>query len=157
MNAEVIKAMNKKSKTKTTFKKVSKWWRNNNYKVYRVILFPIWCGVLAKRRFDCWVASRNEWSEARADEIFQYLIPRCAEWDAGAKEFYFFDNGMGWAQHYNKHLKRKDRNFWKTHKGWSGGKLRIYLIKSFELEGFKKEVGNCSEGWTEITFKLIEE
>lgn len=156
MNAEVIKAMNKKPEVETTFKKIRKWWRNNNYKVYRVILFPIWFGVLAKERFDHWVISRNEWSEARADEIFQYLIPRECEWDAEDKAFYFFDNGMGWAQHYNKYLKRKDRNFWKTHRGWGGGKLRTYLIKNFELEGFKKEAGNCYDGWTEVSFKLIE-
>ena len=157
MNAEVIKAMNKKPEVETTFKKVCKWWRNNDYKVYRVILFPIWFGVLTKERFDRWVISRNKWSEARADEILSYYVPRYANWHAKEKEFYFFDNGNGWYYKLaNKHLKRKDRTFWKTNTGWSGGHIRQYLIKDFELEGFKKEVGECSDGWTEITFKLIE-
>ena len=55
-----------------------------------------------------------------------------------------------------KHLKRKDRRFWNVHRGWTGGKIRSYLINEFELEGFKKEIGDCSEGRTEITFRMIE-
>jgi hypothetical protein len=29
-------------------------------------------------------------------------------------------------------------------------------MNKFELEGFTKELGNCSEGWTEISFILNE-
>ena len=55
-----------------------------------------------------------------------------------------------------RYIKRKDRHFWNVHKGFGGGKIRSYLINKFELEGFKKEVGDCSTGWTEITFTIIE-
>lgn len=34
--------------------------------------------------------------------------------------------------------------------------IRSYLIDEFELEGFEKEVGNCSEWRTEIAFRMIE-
>jgi hypothetical protein len=37
-----------------------------------------------------------------------------------------------------------------------GGKMRSYLINDFELEGFTKEVGNCWDGWTEVSFTMIE-
>ena len=56
-----------------------------------------------------------------------------------------------------KYLKRKDRRFWNVHSSWNGGNIRSYLIDEFELEGFEKEVGNCYDGWTEISFKMIAE
>lgn len=151
MNAEVIKAMNKKE---TKVSKFRKWWRKNDYKVYRVIFFPIWIASLLKEKITKWLNSRQAWSEERVNEILNYYIPRCAEWDAEGQEFYFFDNGYGWSINYAKrYLKRTDRRFWKVHKGWCGGDIRKYLIKNFELEGFTKEVGDCSDSWTEITFK----
>ena len=151
MNAEVIKAMNKKE---TKVSKFRKWWRKNDYKVYRVIFFPIWIASLLKEKITKWLNSRQAWSEERVNKILNYYIPRKAEWDAEEQEFYFFDNGYGWSINYAKrYLKRKDRRFWKVHKGWCGGAIRKYLIDSFELEGFTKRVGDCSECWTEIAFK----
>lgn len=152
MNSEVIKAMNKKERKNT----IRKWWNKNGYKVMRVIFFPIWLGICAKNKIDGWLNSRNEWSEERAAEILNYYIPRRANWNDENKTFYFFDNGYGWSMcHAKKYLKWKDRRFWNIHKGWIGGKIRSYLIDSFELQGFTKEVGNCFDGWTEISFHLI--
>ena len=56
-----------------------------------------------------------------------------------------------------KHLKRKDRRFWKKFNGWCGGEIRGYLLNTFELEGFTKEVDCCDDGRTEIYFKKNEE
>jgi len=152
MNEEIIKAMNRKPK-KNTF---GKWWSKNGYKVMRVILFPIWWGIKAKEKIENYLNSKCGWSEERANEVLAYYIPRKAEWNAEDKSFYFFDNGMGWGNLAKKHLKHKDRRWWNIHRGWTGGKIRSYLIDKFELEGFTKEVGECSDGWTEVTFKLIE-
>lgn len=153
MNAEVIKAMNKKEK-KHDFRK---WWNNNGYKVMRVILFPIWIGAKVLKKIDDKLNARNKWDEARAKEIFDYYIPRRAHWDDEDKSFYFFDNGYGWSIcSAKRYLKRKDRRFWDNYNGFWGSKLRTYLIEKFELEGFTKIVGNCSEGWTEIEFVLKE-
>lgn len=151
MNAEVIKAMNKKE---TKVNKFREWWKKNDYKVYRIIFFPIWIASILKEKITKWLNSRQAWSEERVNEILNYYIPRYAEWDAEEQEFYFFDNGYGWSIAYAKrYLKRKDRRFWKVHKGFCGGDIRKYLIKNFELEGFTKEVGDCSDSWTEIIFK----
>lgn len=150
MNAEIIKAMNKKE---TKANKIRKWWNNNDYKVWRVILFPIWIVTIIKDKTNKWLNSRQVWNEERAKKIFNYYIPRRAEWDNETKSFYFFDNGYGWGKSARRYLKRKDYRFWKVH---SNSKMRYYLIEQFELEGFAKEVGDCSQGWTEITFKMIE-
>ena len=154
MNTEIIKAMNKKETKRDKFRK---WWSKNGYKVMRVILFPIWCGIKAKEKATSYLNSREEWSEERAKEILNYYIPRKAEWDAEDKCFYFFDNGYGWSMNIAKrHLKRKDRRFWNIYTGWSGGKIRTYLIEKFELEGFEKEVDDCYDSRTDISFKMIE-
>ena len=154
MNKEVVKAMNKKE---NRFNAIKKWWDKNGYKVMRVVLFPIWLGIKVKEKITSYLNSREEWSEERVKEILNYYIPRLADWDEEDKCFYFFDNGYGWSIGLaKKYLKRKDRRFWNVHNDWCGGKIRSYLIDEFELEGFKKEVGNCSEGWTEIAFRMIE-
>lgn len=151
MNAEVIKAMNKKEKKET----LRKWWKANGYKILRVMLFPIWIGSIIAEKIQNKLNARNFWSEERADEILNYYVPRSAEWDDEEKEFYLFDNGWGWSIGLAKrYLKRKDRRFWELHNGFCGGRIRTFLIEDFELEGFTKIIGNCSDTFTEITFKL---
>ena len=145
MNAEVIKAMNKKEK-KHTFRK---WWNRNGYKVMRVIFFPIWICSVIKEKITNMLNARQEWNEERVTAILDYYIPRKADWCEEDQTFYFFDNGIGWGMYWAKrYLKRKDRRFWKV----NGVKIRRYLIDTYQLEGFTKIVGDCSNGWTELDF-----
>ena len=152
MNAEVIKAMNKKE-SKHTFRK---WWSKNGYKVNRVIFFPIWIGTVVAEKIQKKLNARQVWSEERVKAILDYYVPRKAEWCAEDKTFYFFDNGMGWGNLAKRYIKRKDRRWWNNHRGWVGGKIRDYLINNYEIAGFTKEVGNCADGWTEVSFTMIE-
>ena len=155
MNKEVIKAMNKKE---TRIDTIRKWWYKNGYKVMRVILFPVWMGVIAKEKIEKYLNSRLEWSEERANEILSYYIPRKAEWDTETKEFYFVDNGLGWgSKRLLKKIKLSDRRWWRKYACGCGGRVRTYLIEKFELEGFEKIVGDTSDCWTRIAFKMIEE
>lgn len=155
MNNEVIKAMNKKENSKLVA--IRKWWNKNGYKVARVILFPIWVIYLINEKIQRKLNSREQWSEERASEILNYYIPRRCDWNEDNKTFYFFDNGYGWnIGCAKKYLKRKDRRFWRLNNGFFGGKIRQYLINDFEIEGFEKEIGECSDGWTEIYFRMIE-
>ena len=154
MNKEIIKAMNKKE---TAINRFGKWWRENGYKVMRVVLFPIWGCICVKNSIEIYLNSKCEWSEERANEILSYYIPRKAEWDNEEKTFYFADNGMGWGMKcHQKKIKIKDRRWWNNHRGFCGGKIRTHLIEKFELEGFTKEVGDTCDGWTEVCFKMIE-
>ena len=149
MNKEIIKAMQGKKEHKAR-----KWWRKNSYKVWRVVLFPLWALTLLRDKIIAYLNSRQEWNEERANEILNYYIPRRAEWNEKEQCFYFFDNGMGWSITYaKKFLKRKDRRFWKINTNWWGGKMREYLVEKFQLEGFTKVVSICDD-WTEITFTL---
>lgn len=151
MNNEIMKAMNRQSK-KNTFRK---WWNKNSYKVNRVIFFPVWIGGVITEKVKKYLNSREVWSEERAKTILDYYVPRRAEWDEADKTFYFFDNGYGWSMGYaKKYLKRKDRRWWNVHRGWVGGKIRDYLINEYEIAGFDKQVGNCYNGHTEISFVM---
>ncbi len=150
MNKEIMKAMNSTQKENT----IKKWWGKNGYKVMRVILFPVWFAEVANKKYNSYMNKKQVWDEQRADEILSYYIPRVAEFNKEDNSFYFFDNGMGWNR--KKYIKRRDRRFWKVNVGWWGGKIRTHLIEKFELEGFTKEVGQCWDGWTEITFILKE-
>ena len=148
MNNEIIKAMNRKEK-KHTFRK---WWNKNGYKVNRVIFFPIWIGSVICGKTKEYLDGRQVWSEERANEILNYYIPRKSDWDEEDKTFYFFDNGYGWGKLANRYLNRKDRRFFQVNRY----ELRRYLINNFELEGFEKKKGDCSEGWTELDFVMKE-
>ena len=153
MNKEVIKAMNKKETKLETFRN---WWDKNGYKVMRTIFFPVWWGIKTKEKIGSYLNSKCEWSEEKADEILNYYIPRIAEWDEENKSFYFADNGFGWESKYRqKKLKWKDRRWWRKHTNCWGGKVRPYLLKKFELEGFTKKIGMTCDVWTEITFEMI--
>ena len=154
MNAEIIKAMNRKNEKHP----VRDWWKKNGYKVLRVVLFPVWGCMLAGKKIKDKLDAQVVWSDERANEILSYYVPRRCSWDEEKQELYFFDNGYGWQMcSAKKHLKFKDRHFWNKFKGWYGGEIREYLLNTFELEGFTKEVGDCSDGWTEICFKKNEE
>ena len=157
MNKEVIKAMNKKEPSEKV-KAFKKWWKKNGYKVLRIIFFPIWAYVWSEDKIRHYLNGRTKWSEARAAEILNYYIPRRGKWDAEKKTFYFFDNGLGWAPGLaNKYLKLKDRRFWRLYGGVGGYKMKDYLVESFQLDGFTKEV-LCSgyDDPTEIIFRMIE-
>ena len=154
MNAEIIKAMNRKNEKHP----VRDWWEKNGYKVWRVVLFPVWGCIWAGEKIKNKMNASIEWSDERANEILSYYVPRKCSWDEETQELYFFDNGYGWSMKLaKKYLKRKDRRFWKKFNGWCGGKIREYLLNTFELEGFTKDVDCCDDGWTEIYFKKIGE
>lgn len=154
MNTEIIKAMNRKNEKHP----VRDWWNKNGYKVMRVVLFPVWCCVWAHDKIKNKLNAQIVWSDERVNEILSYYVPRKCSWDEENRELYFFDNGYGWQMcSAKKYLKFKDRRFWNKFKSWYGGEIREYLLNTFELEGFTKELGICENGWTEIYFKKNEE
>lgn len=150
MNTEIKKAIEQKTKNHP----VRDWWKKNDYKVYRIIFFPVYIGAKITDKIKTKIRRKQVWSNERADKVLTYYIPRRAHWNEEKREFYFYDNGMGWNIYSaKKYLKRKDRRWWKAFNGLWGGKIRPYLINEFELEGFTKEIIGLCEDDTEIIFK----
>lgn len=156
MNKEIIKVMNGKNTESIARLAIKTWWKRNNYKVLRVLCFPVWIGMIIKDKYNIYMNKKQVWSEARAQEILNYYVPRRFEYDKNDKTFYYFDNGYGWnIKHAKKFLKRKDRRFWKIYSGIWGGQIRSFMINKFELEGFIKNIGDCTDGYTEIWYTSI--
>lgn len=159
MNNEIEKGIVKQKREKEKKEhpnSIKKWWRKNDYKVNRIIFFPIWIPIKISKKITTYLNKKEVWSEERAQEILNYYIPYSADWNEEEKTFYYFNNGYGWDIYFSKkYLKFKDRRFWKVHTGLSR-ELRDYLIEKYELEGFKKIIKNTSDGWTEILFEKIE-
>lgn len=154
MNKEIAKIIKKKNREPSSIKQ---WWGKNKITVLRIILFPLWIGMKTQDKITTYLNSKCKWDEKRANEVLSYYIPRYAEWDEEAKILYFFDNGFGWNNKIvKKYIKFKDRRWWKEHCEFNGGRIRDYLIKDFELEGFSKEVGETTGSRTEIIFELNE-
>lgn len=147
MNPEIIKAINRKKKKHP----VRDWWKKNDYKVWRVVLFPIWSVVYIEDKVYNKIRAMQKWDENRAYDILNYYIPRRSVWNEEDKSFHFFDNGLGWyICSAKRYLKLKDRRFWERFHP----QIKSYLRDTFELEGFTKELGDCSDGWTEIYFSM---
>lgn len=145
MTKETMKAIEEKQKNHP----FRKWWRKHGYKVMRVILFPVWIFIMVNEK----IYNNIEWDEARVNKILNYYIPQESDWNPKEKAFHFFDNGYGWNLCYaKKHLKRKDRRFWKKFASFGGGEIKEYLIEDFELEGFEKEIVSTWESTLEIIF-----
>lgn len=158
MNKEVEKAIARANGKESIFTKAREWYRFNGYKVNRVIFFPVWFAILAKDKINRILNGRQKWNEKKANKIFSYYIPRRADWDEETKTFYFNDDRCDWHIHSaSRFLKRKDRRFWKLHSSVFSGELRNYLINTFELSGFTKEIINQNNYDTEIRFRMIEE
>ena len=87
MNKEVIKAMEKKNES--FFNNLKKWWNRNSYKIFRVILFPIYLITILCDKRKGVVRKANPWDEERAQEILNYYIPRSSDWDDEEKAFYY--------------------------------------------------------------------
>ena len=161
MNKEIKKAIKKQQRKQkpSKIKELKSWYKNKYYKIWRVILFPIYLCLLAHHKIKEYRYNKEIWDEERVNKILNYYIPRTADWNEEDKSFYFFDNGYGWnLSHAKKHLKFKDRHFWKHYTvGW-GGEIRRYLVENFELEGFTKENLGGISSWddTKIVFKMIE-
>lgn len=129
------------------------WWQKHGYKVLRVIFFPIWFFIVVIEKIHNKVYTNIDWDEERVNKVLNYYIPRVSTWKPKEKVFYFFDNGFGWNLCFaKKHLKRKERRFWKKFTGLAGGEIKEYLIKSFELEGFNKEIISTWSTTLEIIF-----
>lgn len=152
MNAEA-KKMIEETRKEPPKRTIRKWWNKNGYKVNRVIFFPLWLGMVANQKIQKKLDEHTKWSEERTIEILNHYVPSDSDWDEKHKCIWYFNNGCGWSLTYAKrHIKRKDYRYWRCHQY----AIRDYLINTYEMEGFEKEVNN-EYGETNICFYLKED
>lgn len=59
------------------------WWSRNGYKVWRVILFPVYLWILGFRAFEDWMVKRQKLDDKKDDEILSAFLAKRAEVDEG--------------------------------------------------------------------------
>ncbi len=77
------------------------WWSRNGYKVWRVILFPVYLWILGFRAFEDWMVKRQKLDDKKDDEILSAFLAKRAEVDEGClwycKEWHYYSIRVeGW-------------------------------------------------------------
>ena len=93
MNAEIIKAMNRKNEKHP----IRDWWKKNGRKVVRVTLFPVWVLDRLNNKWYAMKDAKHAWSDERVNEILNYYVPRKCSWNEEEQELYFFDGSFAGA------------------------------------------------------------
>lgn len=123
-----------------------KWWHRNSYKIFRIILFPIWFIVLIRNEVHESIYKNMEWSDSRTVRILDKILPYkveicddelcyCAEWSnpwATGRHLHFSDKIYGRKFNYE---------------------ILEYLKSKYQIDGYEKRLESPSvfEHW--IVFK----
>lgn len=139
--------MNKIIKTKEKFdrkqnNKIRKWWRKNNYKIYRVILFPIWIVITLLEKHDNKQYEQLKYSpevcKKYLDKVMPFMVAKYCE---NAKEILISDaDDMGdieFGDFCGDKLRKKYKNiyqfFSKFHRSF-----KEYVFTEYQIEGYEK-------------------
>lgn len=55
---------------------IRKWWNSNSYKVFRIILFPIWLFILARDCHEAHLKEKAIFSKERAKALLDKYLPK---------------------------------------------------------------------------------
>lgn len=119
------------------------WWRKNDYKVWRVILFPLYFLELARQKLEKIQYNKMEWREEEAKRIFDKYLPRRVKSDMDEDGSFLvceyagdFHPGVDILWGFDTHMTKKDKNyFWKFYNNF-----KKYLLSKdgYQIEGYKK-------------------
>ena len=133
MNKEVLKAMNKKEKKTSNFKK---WWNKNNYKVCRVLFFYIYLPSIAYEKIKKHIRKQIAWSEEKATKALNYFLPHVLEFVEEDNAYYYCTNWHydGWniAKKVPFGMKKWAKKF--------GYETLKYLEEGYENAEFSKSI-----------------
>lgn len=147
ITSEIEKQVAKKQRKENN--KLRKWWRKNDYKVWRVLLFWIWIpmvlfGVKEEKRFKA-IQYSNETTKKYLDKVLPYLVtywreePNCflitSADDMGGINFKAL---MGLPRRYRK----QERYFIKFYQ-----EAIAYLVRTYEVDGYGKFPILTSADW----------
>lgn len=129
--------------------KIRKWWHNNSYKVWRVLLFWLWIPIMLfviieEKRFKKMQYS-DEITKKYLDKVLPYLVsywgeePNCFLFttasDMGGINFMTL---MSLRRRYRK----QERYFIKFYQ-----EVKAYIIRTYEIDGYEKFQILTSADW----------
>ena len=157
----------KKEKQKKEFKqnKLLKWWRKNNYKVWRVILFPIWIFQLLHKKYKKYKNDSMVFSNKVCKKYLDKMIPialtnRVSSWESidcftisnvGDFSIVTFSSLGGLFDNYfRRHRCKKEVSYiYKFYK-----QVEKYIIDEYQIDGYNKEKMTNYKEWRSVKDKL---
>ena len=120
--------------------KLRKWWRNNDYKVWRALLFWIWVPMLllAKRDHRKYKTMQysNETTKKYLDKVLPYLV---SHWREESNCFLFTTaSDMGGIDFralmsLRRRYRKQERYFIKFYE-----EVKAYIVRTYEIDGYEK-------------------
>ena len=136
--------------------KLRKWWRRNDYKVWRVLLFWLWIpivlsGKIDDKRYQA-IQYSNETTKKYLNKVLPYLV---TYWKEYPNCFLITDAGdMGGISFKalqclpNRYRKQK-RYFIKFYK-----EVIAYIVRTYEIDGYDKFTIMTSTDWSAAKAKF---
>lgn len=129
--------------------KLRKWWRNNSYKVWRVLLFWIWLPIKLLHDADekkyKTIQYSDEITKKYLDKVLPYLVsywgeePNCflitSAGDMGSIRFTAL-------MHLPRRYRKQQRYFIVFYE-----QVKAYIVRTYEIDGYDKFPILTSEDW----------
>ena len=142
------KQLSKESKKKSIKNgKIGSWWRKNDYKVYRVILFYLWIPVWLFDKYKERRYSSLEFSEEYCKKCLDKILPKLITYHNEDPDCFLIsdydDYGyIEFSDLYRNYYPTKKCKREKEFLSKFSAKTRAYVIEKYEIDGYKKIVAN---------------
>lgn len=144
---KIEKQVNKKKRRENN--KLKKWWRNNSYKVWRVVLFWLWIPIkllccINKKRYKAMQYS-DETTKKYLDKVLPYLV---AYWGEESNCFLFTSAGDMGGINFKalmslpRRYRKQGRYFVKFYQ-----EVKTYIVRTYEVGGYEKFQILTSADW----------
>lgn len=159
MKNKIIKEKQKIDRKRNN--KIRKWWKKNNYKVIRVILFPIWIYAILEEKY-----KKSQHAKIKKcqdikpifkkylDKVMPFMVAHYCE---NAKQILISsacDMGdINFSNFCSSTIQKKYsriENFFAIH--YKG--LKEYILSEYQIEGYKKMILDNYRTWNEAKEKF---
>ena len=147
MKNKIEKQIAKKQRRENS--KLRKWWRNNDYKVWRVLMFWLWIPIVLLYKIKDRQYKAMQYSEETTkkylDKVLPYLV---SYWEEDSSRFLVttaYDmGGINFKALMNlpRRYKKQERYFVKFYQ-----EVKAYIVRTYEIEGYEKFPIMTSADW----------
>lgn len=126
---------------------VCEWWGRNGYKVWRVVLFPVWAVIWSKNKIEEKRYNALKWDDERATTILDKTLPSLLDKDEDGTLWYFSD----WRPYfYNRRgIHGKNKRFAYKY----NATICEFLFEKYQIEGYEKTIEKVTYNVCAIKFR----
>lgn len=136
-----------------------KWWRKNDYKVLRVLLFYIWIPCWAYDKIKDARYENLTYSNATTKKYLDKVMPKLvAHYEENPNTILFSDaddfggitfRDLSFSSFMKKHFKKESKYFSKFNR-----LIKKYIIEEYQIDGYKKIVLDNWMDWNKAKEKF---